>query len=88
METVKAKIELPRSILNICRTDEQGLPETVTKTFIIELYREGIISLGKAAEILGHTKIEMMAILADRNISLNYDSEELEKDRKTWKRLE
>ncbi|MFO7992019.1 MAG: UPF0175 family protein [Thermoplasmata archaeon] len=88
MDTVKAKIELPRSILNICRTDEKGLTETVTKTFIIELYREGIISLGKAAEILGYTKTEMMAVLRDRNIPLNYDNEELEKDRETWKRLE
>ncbi len=87
MDTVKAKIELPRSILNICNTDERGLPETVTKSFIIELYREGAISLGKAAEILGLTKIEMMAILRDRKIPLNYDSEELEKDRDTWKRL-
>ncbi len=88
MDTVKAKIELPRSILNICRTDEKGLSETVTTTFIIELYREGIISLGKAAEILGYTKIEMMAVLRDRNIPLNYDHEELVKDRETWKRLE
>lgn len=88
MDTVKAKIELPRSILNICKTDERGLSETVTRSFIIELYREGVISLGKAADILGLKKLEMMALLKERNIPLNYDSDELEKDRETWKRLE
>ncbi len=88
MDTVKTKIELPRSILNICKTDEKGLSKTVTRSFIIELYREGVISLGKAAEILGLKKIEMMALLKERNIPLNYDSDELEKDRETWKRLE
>jgi len=88
MDTVKAKIELPRSILNICKIDERGLSETVTRSFIIELYREGVISLGKAAEILGLKKLEMVAFLKERNIPLNYDSDELEKDRETWKRLE
>ena len=88
MDTLRVTIELPRSILNICRTDEKGLPETVTKTFIIGLYREGVISLGKAAEILGCTKTEMMEVLRDRNIPLNYDHEEVVKDRETWKRLE
>lgn len=88
MDTVKTKIELPRSILNICKTDEKGLSETVTKNFIIELYREGMISLGKAADILGMTKEEMRALLKERDVPLNYDSTELEKDRETWKRMD
>ncbi len=88
MNTVKAKIELPKSILNICKTDEKGLSDAVAKNFIIELYREGVISIGKAAELLGLTKLEMMGILKDRKIPLNYDPEELERDRETWKRIE
>ncbi len=87
MDTVETKIELPKSILNICKTDRNGLSETVTKSFIIELYREGMISLGKAADILGLDKKEMMALLKERNIPLNYDSDELEKDRETWESL-
>jgi len=63
MDTLRVTIELLRSILNICRTDEKGLPETVTKEFIIGLYREGVIALGKVAEILGYSKIEMATVL-------------------------
>lgn len=88
MDTVKAKVELPKSILNICKIDEERLPETITKNFTIELYREGVTSLGKAGEILALTKKEMVGLLKDRQIPLNYDIAELEKDRDTWKRLD
>ncbi|MGM0405906.1 MAG: UPF0175 family protein [Thermoplasmatota archaeon] len=81
MDTVKTKIELPRSILNVCKTDEKMLSKTVTRSFIIELYRDGVISLRKVGGILGLKRIEMMAVLRERNIPLNYDSDELEKDR-------
>ncbi len=87
MDTVKTKIELPRSIMDICDVDEEELPEEITKNFIIELYREGTISLGKTAEFLGMTKSELMVLLNERDIPLNYDSKELEKDRGTWKKL-
>lgn len=87
MDTVKTKVELPRSVMNICDLDEEELPNEVTKKFIIELYREGTISLGKAAEFLDMTKKELKVLLEERNIPLNYDSKELEKDRETWDRL-
>ncbi len=77
MDTLRVTIELLRSILNICRTDEKGLPETVTKTFIIGFYREGLIVLGNVAKILGYSKIEMTTVLRDRNIPLNYDHVEV-----------
>jgi len=60
MDTIKTKIELPRCIMNICGPDENELPKEVAKNFIIELYRESAISLGKAAESLGMTKKELM----------------------------
>jgi len=87
MDTVKTKVELPKSILEICDLEEEELPEEITKNFILELYREGTISLGKAAELLGYTKNELMVLLKERKIPLNYDTKELEKDRETWKRL-
>jgi len=87
MDTVKTKVELPKSILQICDLEEEELPEEITKNFILELYREGTISLGKAAELLGYTKNELMVLLKERKIPLNYDTKELEKDRETWKKL-
>jgi len=56
----------------------------------IELYKEGAVSLGKAAEIVGVTTIEFKEILADRGIRREVGSmsvEELEKGVELIKRL-
>lgn len=56
----------------------------------IELYKEGAVSLGKAAEIAGVTTIEFKDILADRGIMREVSSrsvEELEKGVELIKRL-
>lgn len=56
----------------------------------VELYKEGKVSLGKAAEIAGVTTIEFKDILADRGIRREVGSrsmEELEKGVERIKRL-
>ena len=56
----------------------------------IELYKEGTVSLGKAAEIAGVTTVEFKDILADRGIMREVSSrsvEELEKGVELIKRL-
>ncbi len=56
----------------------------------IELYKEGAVSLGKAAEIAGVTTVEFKDILADRGIIREVSSrsvEELEKGVELIKRL-
>lgn len=56
----------------------------------IELYKDGTVSLGKAAEIVGVTTIEFKDILADRGIRREVGSrsvEELEKGVELIKRL-
>ena len=54
----------------------------------LELYREGRISLGKAAELAGLSIEELLYELRKRDIPINYDLEELEEDLKTIKELE
>ncbi|MFA4702073.1 UPF0175 family protein [Pyrococcus kukulkanii] len=49
----------------------------------IELYREGKLSLGKAAEFAGLTVREFLYGLRKRKIPINYTEEEAEKDVKT-----
>ncbi|MFA4646597.1 UPF0175 family protein [Pyrococcus kukulkanii] len=66
---------------------ETELPKLVKVYLTIELYREGIVSLGKAAEIAGVSKWEMMEILASKGIPLQYSEEDLREDVKTLERL-
>ncbi len=47
---------------------------------ILELYKEGEVTLEKAAEMLGISIWEMIELLKEKDIHLHYTKEELQKD--------
>lgn len=55
----------------------------IRKLIALELFREKKISLGKASEIAGLSVDEMISLLKEKEISLNYSEENFEKDLKT-----
>ncbi|WP_367884527.1 UPF0175 family protein [Thermococcus sp. JCM 11816] len=46
-------VVIPSDLSRILRVDEKQLPKLVRIYLAVELYREGVVSLGKAAEIAG-----------------------------------
>ena len=54
----------------------------VAKLLALELYREGLVSLGRAAELCGVSQSEFMQFAAEREVSLYYTPADLEQDRK------
>ncbi len=54
----------------------------VAKLLALELYREGLVSLGRAAELCGVLQAEFMQFAAEREVSLHYTPADLEQDRK------
>ena len=87
VKTIKTEIELPSDILYSQGVYKNRIGYFVKKNFLLELYREGKISLGRMAALLGMTRMEMMGIMKDSNIPLNYGAQELEEDMETAKRL-
>ena len=84
MDTFKVQVALPQDLLlalNIS-TDEA---EYKTREWVaFELFREGQISAGKAAEILEITKGQFISLLAQHGIPyLDLTAEELEQDMDT-----
>jgi len=68
------------------------LPETTSNNPISEivalrLYKNGTISLGKAGEILGISKQEMLHLLSIRRIPINYTADDLNSDLETLDRV-
>ena len=78
-------VEIPEDLEVILKIDKKDIPKAVKLYLAIELYREGKISLGKASEIAGISKEEMMEVLSRKGIPINYDIEDLKED---IKRLE
>jgi predicted HTH domain antitoxin len=87
LKMITTEIHLPSDILYSQGIGKDRVEYFVKKNFLLELYREGKISLGKMAELLDMNLVEMLGILKDSNVPLNYGVEELEEDIKTAKRL-
>ena len=71
---------MPKEFSLLCKIDEEDIPAFIRKLVALELYREGKVSLGKASEIAGLSVWEMMSLLKERRIPLNYSIKDFEKD--------
>ena len=58
------------------------------RSLLIGLYKEGHISLGKAAELLGIDRFELLSQLKQRGMCINYFWEDYQDDLRTLKWLE
>lgn len=52
----------------------------INETLVVELYREGFLTLRQAAEILEISLDEMFNMLSRRKTYINYGQEELDED--------
>ncbi len=82
---VEVKIRIPSELAELARP--RGVEEELRLLVALELYREGRVSLGKAAKLAGLSLREFLYELRSRRVSLNYDLEELEKDMETVRML-
>jgi predicted HTH domain antitoxin len=68
MAVLKVEIELPRKLLAALDIPESELGRQAREWVLLELFQEGKISSGKAAEILGLSKGEFLDLLNQRNL--------------------
>lgn len=88
MEIVKTKVNLPTSFLAAIKVSEDELDPFIRRSLAVELYREGKLSLGKAAELAGaRNKWEMLILLNEKEVPVDYTAEDAEKDLKTLKEV-
>ena len=84
MKIVRAEVDLPDSILALIKVDKDQLGPLLKRSLAVELYREGRLSLGKAAELAGaKSKWEMLMLLSERGVPLDYTASDAEKDLQT-----
>ena len=78
METIT--IILPKELIHVFKIRKKDLSKAVRESLAVELYRDGKISLGKAAEIAKMSKWEIFELLAAKKVPLQYYPEDLEQD--------
>ncbi len=88
METVTITLSFPKSVLAVAGVREQELDRFVREAIAVELYRQGRLSLGKAAELAGFaTKQEMLTVLAKHTVWLDYTAHDAVDDLETLDRV-
>lgn len=81
METVQ--VDLPTELLQAARIDAREVP----KLLALELFREDVVSLGRAAELSGVPLAEFMEFAAEREVPLHYLPDDLNDDHRVIESL-
>jgi predicted HTH domain antitoxin len=86
MATVNVK--LPADLVSAAKLDLGNISQEAAKLIALELFREGTVSLGRAAELCATPLAAFMDFAAAHGVPpLNYDVEQLEEDRRTLAKL-
>ncbi len=73
-------ISIPKDVYRAMKVPEDKRDETLQKELAVSLYREKLLSFGKARQLANMTKWELHELLKDRNIERHYTEENLEED--------
>ena len=77
-------LELSAELVSAAGLDRGNVSEEAAKLIALELFREGSVSLGRAAELCATPLASFMAFAASHGVPpLNYGVEQLEEDRRT-----
>src|SRR5580698_1214371 len=85
---MQVTVELPDEIAGLLAEKQPDLSRAVLEATAIEAVRDGVISAGKAAEMLGVSRDTMDGILKRADVYLDYTVEDLKRDRETHKTVE
>jgi predicted HTH domain antitoxin len=77
------KVTLPEDLARRSGLSGQDAPEQALFLLLLELYREGKLSLGRMAELVDLPQADLLQRMARHGTYLNYSSQDLEDDRKT-----
>ena len=82
MSTIKVELELPEELLLTARISKEHASEELKNLVAFELYRRGIISLGKACQLAGISKWEFFEMNKRLQVPISYTEEDWEEDKR------
>lgn len=74
------KIEVPGDVYDSLSVPDDEREDVLRQELAVSLYREGILSVGKARELAGLSRREFHRKLGERAVDRHYTSEELDDD--------
>ena len=83
MDTVTIKMDFPKDVLLAADISEANAPSDIKKHLALYMFKERIISFGKASGLSGLNKLEFMELAGSKGIPLNYDADDYREDLNT-----
>ena len=80
MDTVKIQMDLPKDVLIAAGISETSAAAEIKKYLAVSLFKERILSFGKACDLSGIDKLDFMMFAGSKGISLNYGVEDYFED--------
>lgn len=80
---MKLNLDLPEEVARAAGLVGTEAGERAKFLLLLEVYREGRLSLGRFAELTGLSQAALLERMAEHGTYLNYSLEDLEKDRLT-----
>ena len=74
------QFSIPKDVYRAMKVPEDKRDETLQKELAVSLYREKLLSYGKARQLADMTKWEFHELLKERNVERHYTEENLEED--------
>ncbi|SDM56194.1 UPF0175 family protein [Halarsenatibacter silvermanii] len=74
------QLSIPRDVYRAMKVPEDKRDETLQRELALSLYREQILSFGKARQLANMTKWQFHELLKERNIERHYTEENLKED--------
>ena len=87
MDTVTVIMELPKDVLLAADIPMINASAGIKKHLAVYMFKERILSFGKAAELSGLDKLALMELAGSKGISLNYDVDDYHEDLRTIQEL-
>lgn len=70
-------LRIPKIFVNLPKKDAERI---IMRELAIRLYQKGMVSLGKAAEMINLSIAEFIELLSDERVPIDYDDESLMED--------
>ena len=80
-------VEIPKELLDLAGLEGEPTSPGASRLLALELFREGRVSLGRAAELADLSIEAFMEFSAQREVALHYSGDDLAQDRDTATRL-
>ena len=83
MEYTKLELRMPKTVMSALGISGPEIASDFSRRIALSLYAEGILSLGKAAELAGMPYADFTDLVRAKKVPVNYTVEDLEADVET-----